>query len=257
MQAEKRETRSPAPKLFTGCHKGNDMDKKRRLERQKQEAVKQQDTPQAIPTRAGDYLQSLDEYHAAHPHLQVILYSRESTHPQDDNHETHLQPLRKACKKRGIPVAGSYTDTKTGKTLEREEFRKAIQHAKRCKRHTAMLATSTDRYIRPENFTPYQFDLLPIEAELEKLEAASCGVPLLTLLDPDTRPGEVKSRHIRSGQAVKQNKGGQQRTKRPGWKKQRKRDQQPEARELHKQGLRICEIVRKLGVPRSTVVGWL
>lgn len=111
-----------------------------------------------------------------------------------------------------------------------------------------IIAESTDRFIRNRAYGPTKAmcTLQASESDLHDLQYAVDGVPLMTLLDPDATPAQVRSAQTNRG-----NPG------RPKRKKNRRASLQPQALAMHEQGLNQSTIARKLNVPRTTVQRWL
>jgi len=220
---------------------------------------------EAKQARASHYLHRLRDYHLEHPDMVAIRYNRESSDTQyyRGNHDTHKWRLCRACKKYDIPYYGFYHETCSGKILNRD--RKALLTAVRKAqaltvegKHAVILATSTDRFLRNENFNPkYNPHVLPIEAQFERLMKLSSGVPLVTVVPPDRSWKKVRGYQSKWGQRNKGNKGGRPILKSSGWTIRRRKKKMPRVRKMLKRGKNVTEIARKLQMSRSTVDEWV
>ena len=130
------------------------------------------------------------------------------------------------------------------------------------KRHNAkIVAITTDRLIRHADFkskgTEYERNARANTEDLDDLKRYADGVELVTLVDPDAPMADCMALHKEIGQQVKGRKGGRPRKNPPGYKKERRLRDQPEAVRLRAEGKSIREIAHILGVPVSTVHRWL
>jgi len=178
------------------------------------------------------------------------------------NLDTYKELLLSELKKRGIPVVGCHCEISSGWILNEDRWAlmNAVEQAKKLIRKgikVAIVTASTDRFLRNTYFTTDKPDLLPTEAEFDKLIELTCGVPLVTLLDPDMPPREVRSYQTKWGQEYKGHKGGRPEKREQGYKKKRRLRKLEQVIRLHKQGIAICKIVRQTGVKRSTINDWI
>lgn len=218
--------------------------------------------PKSKPAKASEYLQHLDEYYKQQPDIQAILYCRDSTRHQGCNLDTYEEVLRRELNQRGISIVGRcYREICSGSDFDnRWKLEQAVEKAKKLIAkgiQAVIVAPSSDRFLRNRFFTTDHPDILPTEAEFEQLIALGCGVPLATLLHPDMSPEEVRGYQSKWGQSTKGNKGGRPREKRPGYKKQRRKEKLNKVIELHKQGVNPCQIAAFTLVPVSTVNDWI
>jgi len=244
--------------------------KKREKRRKLVEAIEQQarlnkEPAESIPAKASKYLHRLKDYYKKHPDMQVMGYGRVSRRPQKDkcNLDTYNIILRRKCKKRGIPFVGYFGEQNSGRIFDyekREELIKAVKKAERLIKRgkdIAILAPSTDRFLRNRKYTP-QNRLLPIEEDFKKLMELTHNVPLLTLLHPDMPLDEVTSYHTKWGQRVKGNKGGRPKINKPGYKKKRRLEKLPIVRQLSREGKTLAQIAAQMpDVPKVTIWYWL
>jgi DNA invertase Pin-like site-specific DNA recombinase len=221
--------------------------------------------PKSKPAKASQYLNHLDEYHKQYPDMQAIVYCRDSARTQGykRNLKTYEKVLRWELKQRGIFVVGRcHREICSGWVLNEDRWAlmNAVEEAKKLiakGKKVVIVAPSSDRFLRNKYFTVDKPDLLPTEAEFEKLKKLTCGVPLVTLLDPDMPPKEARGFQSKWGQSAKGNKGGRPRDKIPGYKKQRRKEKIDKVIELHKQGVNPCHIAAFTLIPVSTVNDWI
>ncbi len=219
--------------------------------------------PDSKTAKASEYLYHLKEYYKQHPDMIAMLYNRESSRSQDDNHATNERVLRHKCKKLGIPVASLHFETISGKILD--EDRQALSQAVRKARakinkgeQAVILATSSDRFIRSRSFNPKTNpDILPSEAQFKRLRKLARGVPLVTLLHPDMPPRKVRRYQTKWGQKVKGNSGGRPKINKPGYMKLRQQIKLPPVLRRRKKGESLGAISKSTGVPKSTVADWV
>ncbi|MFB0556092.1 MAG: helix-turn-helix domain-containing protein [Phycisphaerae bacterium] len=215
------------------------------------------------PAKASDYLHHLDEYYKQHPDIQAIIYCRVSERTQGYKHNlnTYEKLLRRELKKRNIPVVGRFREICSGCILNDDRLALvfAVEKVKnhKTKRTTVIVSASSDRFLRNEYFTTKEPDIIPTEAEFEKLIGLVDSVPLLTLLHPDMSPRKVRSYQSKWGQKAKGNQGGRPIKKTPGYKKKIRDKKLPTVIKLYKKGKTITYIAKRVNVPRSTVVDWI
>ena len=212
--------------------------------------------------KASNFIHPLKEYFKQHPNMIVILYNRESSRSQDDNHVTNERVLRNRCKKLGIPVINFYSETISGKILneDRKGLLQAVSKARakiKKGKHAVILAVSTDRVLRNEYFTTNYPDITPTEKEYEQLKKLTCNVPLATLLHPDMPPNKVRGKQTRWGQKVKKSKVGQPKKPRPGYFKKRRFEKLSQVLDLRKRYFSYREIEKMTSIPKTTASDWI
>ncbi len=79
--------------------------------------------------------------------MNIALYARISTTDKGQDTENQLLQLRAYCKQQGWTVFGEYVDQKTGRTSDREGFKRLFQDAYE-KRFSLVLFWSLDRFSR-------------------------------------------------------------------------------------------------------------
>lgn len=137
----------------------------------------------------------------------------------------------------------------------------AVDDAKR--EGAVFFAETTDRFVRSilyhsKNEPLKGFaDAQARQPDLDGLAYWAAGVELVTDLPPNASPKEVRSYQRKRGQAAKGCKGGRPRKTKPGDKKRRREALKPRALKWRSQGLSIRDIAEYLGVPPSTLQGWL
>jgi len=135
----------------------------------------------------------------------------------------------------------------------RLEFERAILMAKDS--GAVIAAASVDRFRRswdPDWKKRCQRRLSVFK--IESLTTEADGVPLATLIHPDTEPNEVRSYQTKRGQAGKGNCGGHLAEKFS--KKARRLVKKPKVIALWKQGFSYRQIACRLNVPWSTIRDW-
>ena len=236
----------------------NKRQKRRELAKRVQKQLAKEST--AKPAQASKYLHPLDAYQKQHPDMQALIYDRVSARTQDRNGNlnAHEKALRQELKKRKIPVVGCYREVGSGWILneERDRLLQAVHKAKE-NVNTGIVATSTDRFLRNRDFTTDEPDLLPTDVEFGKLKELTCGVPLVTLLHPDTPSRKVRSYQTKWGQSAKKRKGGRPRKKIPGYKKKRRMEKLDRVLRLQRRGRNPSQIARMVGIARSTICDWI
>jgi hypothetical protein len=121
-----------------------------------------------------------------------------------------------------------------------------------------LVAESTCRYIRNENYHPYyNSNILPISYHYEALKDATKGLTLATVMHPDTPWNKVKAYHAKRGQRCKKMFGGRPKVKYPGYIKDRREKSLQKVLRLNKKEYSVADIVRKTKIPRSTINDWI
>ncbi len=142
---------------------------------------------------------------------------------------------------------------------------KAVARARMC--GAVLLAESTDRFIRPLDYhSKRNPDAQATEEDLRCLRCWTKGVRLLTVLDPDASPREVRSWQRKRGQSAKGRKGGRPRSqpppeqtpaKYPGYKKDRREAKLPAVLQRRARGESLRQIAEAEEVPVATVEEWI
>ena len=214
------------------------------------------------PGIASDYIFHLDSVPVAHSELPIVLYARESGRTQDcrGNLANQGKNLLAAVTARGRAIVGRLHGEVSSGWIHPDHFRlrfeRAITEAKRL--NAILLAESTDRFIRPESYrSDTRWDAWPTVDEFERLKEMADGVILATLLHPDTPPAEVRAYQTSRGQQQKGRKGGRPKSNRPGYKKARRLELQPQVLRLRQQGCPIEIIGELTGLPKATISTWI
>jgi hypothetical protein len=116
---------------------------------------------------------------------------------------------------------------------------------------------TTDRFIRSSEYSKTNQAPQARTEDLDHLRYMTDGFPVMTLLDPDASPAEVRAYHTCRGQRKTGRRGGRPRQHEAGYKKRRRGSLRPRAQKLHRVGKSLRQISRELNVPHSTVQGWL
>src|SRR6266511_2226742 len=165
------------------------------------------------------------------------------------------------CMKRGVPLIAVFWEIVPGweemysDKGGRLGFERAILKAKAA--GAVLASASVDRFRRSwdpdwkkrkrqRRLSVFEFESLMTEAD---------GVPLATLIHPDTAPNEVRSYQTKRGRAGKGNCGGRPRERFP--KKAIRLEKRPVAVVLWKQGFSYRQISRRLNVSWSTIRDWI
>lgn len=156
----------------------------------------------------------------------------------------------------GVTPLKTLTGVETSNIFgERTILERAIAFARQ--NDAILVAPSRDRFLRRHGVGSgiTKTNELPRAPEYERLLRMADGVRLATILDPDSY--EARSEQIKRGQSAKGRRGGRPPIQEPGYTKRRRLNLAPRARELRRKGSSIREIARILGVPPSTIQGWV
>jgi len=166
----------------------------------------EEELAKSTPAQASKYLHHLKKYYKQHPYMIALIYVRVSTGAQGykGNLDTYEKVLRRKLKKPNVPIVGYYREVSSGWILDYDERRVLVNATKEAiKQKAVIVAASSDRFLRNRDFnTKTNPDVLPTEAEYERLKKLTCNVPLIILLHPDMRPKKVRSYQTKWGQKV-------------------------------------------------------
>ena len=180
----------------------------------------------------------------------VVLWVRVSVREQKrrKNLDDQDAALRQATDRYGVDVVRVFRHVGSGWDVL-DQLKAAIDFAR--KHDAVLVAESVDRFLRhPEFRTDTNPDVTPSEEQLEELDRVADGVVLMTLLDPNSEPHEIRSYQRARGQATKGNKGGGDQS--PGHKKLRTRLTRIPRSQLRNAPCRwVC---RNVGNSRSTTI---
>jgi hypothetical protein len=143
--------------------------------------------------------------------VRVVLYCRESF--DNGNLQDQVDALRRAVQQLAnklditIAIVGEVAEVCSGKIPNRRGFLQAVTMAEE-NAADALVALTTDRFLRNPVYTPQHSDAWPTTKNFEDLQAYARGVQLATVLRPDTPYRKIHANHIRRGQQAKDNKGG-------------------------------------------------
>jgi hypothetical protein len=144
------------------------------------------------------YIKSLAA--SVYPNAPLVLICRVSTDAQKENGNLahQVSGLRANARKHSRNIIEIYEETASGKTGgNREQLRRAAKRAKDC--NAILVAESTDRFIRTAHYTSRHQGAILRMKDLERLRRLTLGVPLATLIPPDTQWQQVRSRQTRRG----------------------------------------------------------
>lgn len=192
------------------------------------------------------------------PFVVIILYLRTSSRskfPEEKlkRQETVLLNFLSELTFQGT-ILKIFKDTGPGwfksGSNERGNLRKIINIAKTYEKgygvgNVIILSESTDRLLRNENYSGKKdIELLPTEEEFQKLIKLARGIPLVTMLHPDTCPREVRRHQIKTSNKIK------------GTRQERREISKQKAVEMIKKGFTLKEISEKLKVTTRTISNW-
>lgn len=185
----------------------------------------------------------------------TILAVRVSRCEESANLDDAEANLRAAVEAAGATVAGVYRWIGSG--FDPFWIPAAVMRA-RSVGAVAIFAETTDRFIRNEHYhSVKQPNLQATDRQLDEVAQLADGMPLMTVLDPDATPGEVRSFHTKRGQTQKNRTGGRPAVKRAGYKKQTRWANLVDVRRAKRSGMSVREISERLGLKKSTVQDWL
>lgn len=239
------------------------------------------------PGKARNYIIKLADLQ---PNQKVILCCRVSDFPQNfrGNLDDQKAGLQRAAENHGGNViaiflyVGSGCDPGWLETLPILEQEAALQNSRpvmvacvpgmkpacavdlAIENSAVLLAETTCRFIRHRGFhTEYWPDAQAREHELQDLRIVTSGVPLMTLLDPEASPSDVRSLQSKRGQHEKGRFGGRPKSKRPGEKKFLRQKWLGTVRKLRRKGRSLREIAQELScrtgrrISHSTIQDWI
>lgn len=206
---------------------------------------------------------------AVHPGDRFVLWVRVSTWQQSKNRQqakrklaAYAKRLRVAVEEHGGIVVEVYMRVCSGQYLWLTS--EIADAALAAEGHGAtLLAVTTDRFVRSNRFKAghgKRQNAQASDAELVDLRFATFGVPLMTLLHPDSPPGQCGGLQKAIGKAASPRRQG--RPPASGRLKQRKDKCKPLVLELRREGFswrRIANGVRlRLGyqLPHKTAREW-
>lgn len=208
--------------------------------------------PESPPGIASDYIQLLEYILKNYPNEKIVLFCRASSKTNQKNTlPVQVADLKNNIQKMGGIIVDEYQFVDSGKLSFEHIKRHWKKAAKLARKHGAILvAESTDRFIRSNEFT-HQNKNAPISVpEFEELAAATIGVRLATYLPPDEKM-EIVCRHQaeRKKRLGTQKKSGRHRKQRTT---QETKSDIPILKECLKKGDSLRKIEQHHGIPRST-----
>jgi DNA invertase Pin-like site-specific DNA recombinase len=198
--------------------------------------------------RASDVAAPFSELRAGHKVFRVARVSedRRRSHLKDQ-----LKQLRRQVRAVRAEVVGSMTHVGSG--TDSSWLRKAAAKAKRLGADY-LLAETVDRCKRSEAFGRWDRAAQPMPHELAELHADLSGMALMTYIHPDAPLSECESY-----QKKRMGKCGRPKTRAKRYESRWNQclPDVAKARRLHRKGVSIREIARRLDRAYSTVHGWL
>lgn len=186
----------------------------------------------------------------------VALWCRVSTPWQQ--RRGHLAD-QEATLRRAVAAAGAHVAVVVPWEGSGADSTSLAYAAAEAQRHgaTVLLAESTDRFVRSARYSACCQNWLPLDGDFEYLRYMTDGFPLMTLIDPDATPGQMRAYQTRRGQTETGRKGGRPAVVRPGDKRRRRENELPKVLEKVTDGGSLRQISREIGIPISTLQEWL
>lgn len=196
--------------------------------------------------------------------VKVVLYCRVSVR-QNKKHLKHQEEKLSAAidrirETRIVVVIARIHETISGWKVDAEDDRPLFVAAiAKARKHGAVvLAETPDRFIRSIDFsTRTNADAQPTKEDFQCLARMAGDVMLATLLVPDVSPQVVRSYQRKRGQWATGRKGGRPKSKKPGYKKQRRLTTLTKVFWLSKCGFSVRGIAKLLGTPPQTIQDWI
>jgi len=181
---------------------------------------------------------------------QAVTYARASAREQfyRKSLDNQLKFLRLKLRRGGVHILKEFREIGSGWSDDLARLVAAARYAK--KHNAALVAESADRFLRSLHFKHTATNpILPCAEEWSVLREKCGGVEFCTLLSPDMPWKKVRSLQTKRGSRVRC---------RPGEKKERREELMAQvSRMKFEDGLSCGQIIRKMGVPRSTVRDWI
>ncbi len=131
--------------------------------------------------------------------------------------------------------------------------------AARVARHAdgILIAESVDRFLRSSRFhSKDRPNAQPNLMQFQELALCTKGCQLMTVVDPDATPEEVRSYQRQRGQRFK-GKGGRPSPSVVSPMKKRRLRMLPQIKKLHERGVSVRQIARDVGLPYETIRRWV
>ncbi|MBB03622.1 MAG: hypothetical protein CMJ47_13330 [Planctomyces sp.] len=172
------------------------MNRRKRARRRKAKLRRARMWPRIEWGTPSEYLGHAERWWSFSNAGAVVIYCRVSTGKQDrnNNYAWQKQYLEHFCKREGISVLKRFCECANGNGTSAEsrpKLARAISFAQET--DVPILAASTDRYLRPKDFSKFDQSAPPLKTDFEQLRRFASGAMLLTLLNPDADWREVKS----------------------------------------------------------------
>lgn len=186
--------------------------------------------------------------------MRVAIYARVSTKDKGQDTENQLLQLRQYCARQGWEIAAEYVDNVSGKTGERDAFKRLFTDASR-REFDVVLVWALDRFTREGVLETFEYirNLTRWGVQFESYSEAHfrttgpAGELMLAIA-----AWIAKQERLRISERTK---AGVERARRQGKHcgRPRKVFQRDRAAELRKQGLSWRVIARQLDVPQATI----
>ncbi|MFT3784331.1 MAG: recombinase family protein [Nibricoccus sp.] len=183
------------------------------------------------------------------PNELVVIYCRASTYAQDwrGTLDKQSRNLRRILRRAGFRVVAIYRERESGWRDDRDGLAAAVQHAKRV--GAVLMVESTARLLRSAFYDPVHHpDQQPLRGEWELLADELRGVTAATIVHPDASQDQIRAYETKRGFL---------RPVRSGELKDRRQNLEAHFLKLVRVGASQRDLEMELGVPRSTVRGWL
>ncbi|MEW4564210.1 hypothetical protein AB1K70_16855 [Bremerella sp. JC770] len=187
------------------------------------------------------------------PTAQVVLYIRVSARSQFDRGTNKGQETEcvTILEQLGVSNIKIFREVVAGWELLEPCRSRLIAAAELAEKSDGVVvASNTQRFLRNEYYSRDDFKRVPTVAEFDSLLARlnkfAPTTRLMTLLDPDLTPGEIRGVESRWGQKRTGKKGGRPKKKSPGHRNLRRRVLLPLVKELHQQGKSARQIVHSI-----------
>jgi hypothetical protein len=180
------------------------MARRKTTKPRRREGAKRKPSPPAI---ASKYLIRLETLPADVTIGRWCRVSERGSQKTDHNLDGQDDNLRAEIEKRGAKVGKTFSHIGHGDDIDNGDLAAAIEWAQ-AKPKRVLLAETTDRWVRHEDYGTRNREVKPTVAQFKKLRRLAGGVTLATVLDPDATRKEVESYQKKRGQRAKGNKGG-------------------------------------------------
>lgn len=214
-----------------------------------------------IPGKASNFVLPWEFVHCG---LRLVIYARVSGREQRrrGNLQDQCSGLRAAATAVGAKVVDVVAVEERGGDYDGEGLCpigliRAIAIAR--KQSAMVLAESVDRYIRHPDFSAKDSQRRMYRArdtDLRDIHYWADGVELISLVPPDATLQEVERHRQARGKRFSSRKDGRPKKKRPGHKREWRKQKEPLVLELHERAITLKDIVARTGVSYGSVWRW-